>query len=102
MAHCGPRPIDVLPGVPGIAEVLPGFETWDWNGVFAPAGTDAGMITKLNADMNAVVRLPAIAARLAELGALTPANAVEEFAAFREKQIAFFAAMVKAADIRIE
>jgi tripartite-type tricarboxylate transporter receptor subunit TctC len=102
MAHCGPRPIDVLSGVPGIAEVLPGFETWEWNGVFAPAGTDPAMITKLNADMNAVFRQPAVAARLVELGALTPANTVAEFTEFREKQIAFFAEMVKTADIRIE
>ena len=102
MAHTGPRPVEVLPGVPGIAETLPGFETWEWNGVFAPAGTDAGLIQKLNTDMNAVFRQPATAARLAELGALAPANTVEEFAAFREKQIAFFAEMVKAANIRIE
>jgi tripartite-type tricarboxylate transporter receptor subunit TctC len=102
MAHTGPRPVEVLPGVPGIAETLPGFETWEWNGVFAPAGTDAGLITKLNADMNAVFRLPATAARLAELGALAPANTVAEFAAFRETQIAFFAEMLKTANIRIE
>jgi tripartite-type tricarboxylate transporter receptor subunit TctC len=102
MAHTGPKPVDVLPGVAGIAEVLPGFETWEWNGVFAPAGTDAGLITKLNEEMNAVVRAPATAARLAELGALTRANTVAEFAALREAQIAFFAEMVKSADIRIE
>jgi tripartite-type tricarboxylate transporter receptor subunit TctC len=102
MAHAGPKPVEVLPGVPGIAEVLPGFETWEWNGVFAPAGTDAALITKLNADMNAVFRLPTTAARLAELGALAPANTVAEFAAFRETQIAFFAEMVKTANIRIE
>ena len=44
----------------------------------------------------------ATAARLAELGALTRANTVAEFAAFRETQIAFFAEMVKTANIRIE
>jgi tripartite-type tricarboxylate transporter receptor subunit TctC len=102
MAHCGPQPIGVLPGVPGIAEVLPGFETWEWNGVFAPAGTDPALIARLNGEMNAAFRAPATAARLAELGALTRANTVAEFAAFRETQIAFFAEMVKTANIRIE
>jgi len=102
MAHTGPKPVDVLPGIPGIAEVLPGFETWEWNGVFAPAGTDPGLITRLNQEMNAAFRVPAVAARLAELGALTPPNTVAEFTAFRETQIAFFADMVKAADIHIE
>ncbi len=102
MAHTGPQPIEVLPGIPGIAEVLPGFETWEWNGVFVPAGTDPGVIAKLNAEMNAVFKTPATAARLAELGALTRPNTPAEFAAFRETQIAFFADMVKAANIRIE
>jgi tripartite-type tricarboxylate transporter receptor subunit TctC len=102
LAHTGGRPIDVLPGVPGIAETLVGFETWEWNGVFAPAGTDAALIARLNEEMNAVFRAPATAARLAELGALTRPNTVAEFAEFRETQIAFFAEMVKAANISIE
>ena len=102
MAHTGPKPVDVLPGVPGIAEVLPGFETWEWNGVFVPAGTDPGLIARLNEEMNAAFRTPAIATRLAELGALTQPNTPAEFGAFRESQIAFFADMVKAANIRIE
>ena len=70
--------------------------------MFAPAGTDPGLITQLNEEMNAAFRVPAVAARLAELGALTPPNTVAEFAAFRETQIAFFAEMVKTANIRIE
>jgi tripartite-type tricarboxylate transporter receptor subunit TctC len=102
MAHTGPKPIAVLPGIPGIAEVLPGYETWEWNGVFVPAGTDAGLIAKLNREMNAAFAVPAIAARLVELGALTPPNTVHEFTDFREKQITFFAEMVKLANIRIE
>jgi len=70
--------------------------------VFVPAGTDPGLIARLNDEMNAVFRAPATAARLAELGALTRPNTPAEFAAFRETQIAFFADMVKAANIRIE
>jgi tripartite-type tricarboxylate transporter receptor subunit TctC len=102
MAHCGPQPIEVLPGVPGIAEVLPGFETWEWNGVFAPAGTDPALVTRLNAEMNAAFQLAPVAARLAELGALWHPNTVAEFATFREGQVAFFTEMVKSANIRIE
>ena len=48
------------------------------------------------------MKMESVAKRLAELGALTQANTVAEFTAFREKQIAFFAEMVKSADIRIE
>jgi tripartite-type tricarboxylate transporter receptor subunit TctC len=102
MAHTGPKPVEVLPGVPAISEVIAGFETWEWNGLFAPAGTDAALISRLNAEVNAVMKMESVAKRLAELGALTQANTVAEFTSFREKQIAFFADMVKSANIRIE
>jgi tripartite-type tricarboxylate transporter receptor subunit TctC len=103
MAHTGPEPVvEVLPGVPAISEVLPGFVTWEWNGFFVPAGTDAGLITRLNTELNQVIRDPAVLQRLAELGALTRANTPAEFAAFRDEQIDFFTRMVKSANISIE
>jgi tripartite-type tricarboxylate transporter receptor subunit TctC len=102
MAHCGLGPLNVLPGVPAMADTLPGFETYEWNGVFAPAGTPLGIIARLNAELNATIRDAAVAERLKTLGALTRANTVEEFTAFREQQIEFFAGMVRMANIRID
>ena len=102
MAHTGPQAVAVLPGIPAISEVLPGFVTYEWNGVFVPAGTDTGLITRLNTEFNEVIKDAAATQRLAEIGALTKANTVAEFAAFREQQIEFFAEMVKSANIRIE
>jgi tripartite-type tricarboxylate transporter receptor subunit TctC len=102
MAHTGPKPIDVLPGVPAISDTLPGFVTWEWNGMFAPARTDSALIARLNVELNQVIVDPAVQQRLAELGALTKANTVDEFAQFREQQIEFFADIVKTANIRIE
>ena len=102
MAHCGPEPISVLPGVPAMASTLPGFETWEWNGIFTPAGTDPGIIRHLNTELNQVIRDATVLERLNGLGALTRANDVEQFASFREQQISFFADMVKLANIRID
>jgi tripartite-type tricarboxylate transporter receptor subunit TctC len=102
LAHCGPKPIEVLPGIPGMSEFLPGYETWEWNGVFAPAGTPAALLQQLNTELNAVIRDPTVVAKLEGLGALVRPNSIEEFSAFREQQIAFFADMVKRADIRID
>jgi tripartite-type tricarboxylate transporter receptor subunit TctC len=101
MAHCGPQPIAVLPGVPAMADTVPGFESWEWNGVFVPAGTDAGIIRHLNTELNGVARDADALQRLNGLGALTRANSPEQFADFREAQIRFFADMVRMADIRI-
>ena len=102
MAHTGPEPVAVLPGVPAIADTLPGFVTWEWNGLFAPAKTDNGLVTRLNGELNQILQDAATQKRLDELGALTKANTVAEFTAFRDQQIAFFAEIVKTANIHIE
>ncbi|MFC7693582.1 Bug family tripartite tricarboxylate transporter substrate binding protein [Paeniroseomonas aquatica] len=102
LAHCGPAPIAQLPGIPGFAETLPGFETWEWNGVFTPAGTPGEVITRLNAELNATIRDSVVIERLTGLGALTRPNTVEEFAAFRDQQTEFFTGMVRMANIRID
>ena len=102
LAHCGPAPIASLPDIPAMASFLPGFETWEWNGIFAPAGTPAEIIGQLNTELNAVIRDPVTIGKLDAIGALPRANTVEEFAGFREQQIAFFADMVRKADIHID
>ncbi|GGC44458.1 MFS transporter [Siccirubricoccus deserti] len=102
MAHCGPEPIPVLPGVPAMVETLPGFETYEWNGLFAPAGTPREVIQRLSTELNATIRDAAVLERLHTLGALPRANTPEEFATFREQQITFFADMVRMANIRID
>jgi tripartite-type tricarboxylate transporter receptor subunit TctC len=103
LAHCGPPgAFSVLPDIPAVADTLPGFEAWEWNGIFAPAGTPAELVGQLNAALNAVIADPAVQERLTGLGATTRANSVADFTAFREQQIAFFADVVKLADIRID
>ena len=59
-----------LPGyenVPTVAETYPGFSLSGWLGVFAPAGTPPGVIDRVNADVDTVLRDPAVVARLREL-----------------------------------
>ena len=67
LAHTGRGRLATLPDVPAVAETLPGFEAYEWNGVFVPAGTAPEIVAKLNAGLNAVLRQPDIGARLAQL-----------------------------------
>jgi tripartite-type tricarboxylate transporter receptor subunit TctC len=102
LAHTGPAPVGVLPGVPAFAETLPGYETWEWNGFFAPAGTPPAVVRDYNAALNAVVADPPVLERLTGLGALIRPNTAGEFSAFRDQQFAFFAEMVRMANIRVD
>jgi tripartite-type tricarboxylate transporter receptor subunit TctC len=74
-----------LPGyenIPTAAETVPGFESIGWFAIFSPAGLPAPVVERINADMNRVMAMPDIVARLAELGVYPnpgPQKQVEQF-----------------------
>jgi tripartite-type tricarboxylate transporter receptor subunit TctC len=57
-----------LPDVPTLAEALPGVEVDSWQAVFAPAGTPAGILARLNAAFIAVVTAPDVTETLLRQG----------------------------------
>jgi tripartite-type tricarboxylate transporter receptor subunit TctC len=58
----------LLPDVPALAEFVPGYEASAWYGVGAPRSTPAGIVARLNQEINAALADPAIKARLVDLG----------------------------------
>ncbi len=91
-----------LPGVPAIAEVLPGFEATAWVGIFAPAKTPAEVTTKIQSETKRILALPDVAQRMKEFGATPVANAPQEFAAFVAKDTEKWRSLVQTAKIKIE
>ena len=92
-----------LPNVPTIAESgLPGFDYNLWIGMYAPAGTPAEIVDKINADVARAVATPEVKERLAALGAepmqMTPA----EFHKFMRDEMEDGAKVVKAAGIKAQ
>jgi len=59
---------EVLPEIPTVGEILPGYEATGWQGIGAPKNTPTEIITKLNSEINAAFADPKIKARLADLG----------------------------------
>ena len=70
-----------FPDVPTIAETLPGYETYSWNALFAPAGTPAEVVERLNAAALAALADPAVAGRMDEFSAEIVGSTPEELAA---------------------
>lgn len=62
------QPVDFLPGVATVNQVVPGFEFQSWLGVAAPAATPAAVVERLNRDIHRVLEQPDMRQRLAELG----------------------------------
>jgi tripartite-type tricarboxylate transporter receptor subunit TctC len=101
IAHTGKGRLASLPDVPPISDTLPGFEAFEWNGVFVPHGAPAAIVQKLNADLNAAILSPKVTARFAELNVQSQQNTPAEFGAFVAGQMQLWSRVVKEANIKL-
>jgi tripartite-type tricarboxylate transporter receptor subunit TctC len=99
-----PRRVSSLPDVPTTAEAgIPDCTISSWYGVFAPVGTPAFIVRKINSDLNRTLDLPDVKERMQELGAdELRTNTPEAFSAMVKQEIARYSKVIKAAGIRIE
>ena len=92
-----------LPDVPTVSESgVPGFVSNSWIGILAPAGTPEDIVAKLQREINAVVHAPDIEERLAGLGITASGNTPQEFRSQIASDLARYAEVVKAANIRAD
>ena len=94
---------ELLPDVPTIAEAgVPGYESVSWYGLFAPAGTPAEIIRKLNAETVAVLQTEDVRRRLTESGVLPVSSAPDAFAAYITAETARWGKLIRANGIKAE
>jgi tripartite-type tricarboxylate transporter receptor subunit TctC len=68
------------PGLPAVAEFVPGFEAVAWHGFLAPAGTPDAVVDKLSMEIQAFMRRPETVQKFQELGAVAVATSPDAFA----------------------
>ena len=101
IAHTGKGRLKSLPDIPPMSDTLPGFEAYEWNGVFVPHGTPPAIVSALNGAINEALGAPEIKERFEQLNIASRPNTPEEFRAFVKDQIARWAKVVKEANIKI-
>lgn len=83
------QPVSLLPGVPSIGSVVPGYEASSWNALVAPAATPADVVDKLSVQANRILRQPDVMARFRSIGSEavggTPAELENFFAEERPR-----------------
>ena len=90
------------PDIPTIAEAgVPGYESGQWYGLFAPAGTAQEIIVWLHREATVILRAANIRERLAADGLEVVASSPEEFAALIKADIEKWTKVVKAKGIRL-
>ena len=92
-----------LPEVPTFDEEgIKNFEVLNWYGVMAPGATPRDLVGKLNADINRVMREPAVKARLEQVGTQLRETTPEEFAAFMRTELAKYGKLIQDANIKLQ
>lgn len=95
--------VAAMPDVPTFAEAgLPAMEHSVWIGVLAAAGTPPDIVRRLNREIVAILREPAITQRFVELGFEIVASTPEEFGAQMRQDYERFGTLVKNARIKID
>ena len=101
LAVTGGQRMAALPGVPTVSEAaLPGYDSAGWFGLIAPAGTPADVVQRLSLALRE--DLPALAPRLLAVGAVPHWLGPEDFATFIRAESSKYAALIRAANIRVE
>jgi tripartite-type tricarboxylate transporter receptor subunit TctC len=96
------RRLDAAPGVPPIAETYPGFETgssWDF---FAPVGTPAEILAKVNAEINRILAMPDVRERLVGQAMYPIGGTPEQLAARVKQNYEKWGGIIRRLDLKLE
>ncbi len=92
-----------LPSVPTMLESgVAGFPQQSWNGLLAPAGTPASIVSQINADVNDTMQSPGLKATMAKLGFEPKTMSPRDLAVFLADDTLKWAAIVKATGVKVD
>jgi tripartite-type tricarboxylate transporter receptor subunit TctC len=103
LAVMSPERSPAFADVPTLKEAgLPSLEVETWYGAFAPAGTPAAIVAKLNTEINALLRQPDVRELLARQGMAAAGGPPERFGELLKLELARWARVVAAAGIKAD
>ena len=89
-----------FPDLPAVSETLPGFEVVAWFALFAPAGTPAAIVARLNAESNRALSLAEVREKIAAAGSDPIGGTSDELARFLASDIAKWTRVTRDAGIK--
>ena len=91
-----------MPNVPTVAETVPGYEVISWQAIFAPTGTPKPIVDRLHSEIAKIRAEPDVRERLAKLGMQGADMTTAQVAEFQNAEVAKWAQVIKAANIKLE
>ncbi len=92
----------VVPDVPTMDSVYPGFESANWYAMFAPAGTPEAIVNRLSAEASKALKTRELREFIARDGAEPVGSTPQEMAAFSRREVERYAKVIKAGNVRVE
>jgi tripartite-type tricarboxylate transporter receptor subunit TctC len=92
----------VLPDVPAMGEILPGYEFSAWYGLGAPKATPVDIVERLNREVNAALADPQFGAQLLDLGGIPLPGSPADFARLVATDTDKITQLIKAANLVLE
>lgn len=102
LAVSSPKRLAILPDVPTVAETIPGYELTGWQGFWAPAGTPAAIVQRLNEAMVKVIHTPEMQKRIQDLGYEPLGSSPKVMADRIRSELVEWTSVIKQANISIE
>jgi tripartite-type tricarboxylate transporter receptor subunit TctC len=100
LAVTSAKPSALTPGLPTVAQTLPGYEVASRLAIFAPAGTPTPIVIRLNEEIVRVLNQPEVKKRFHTTGIETVGDSPEALAALIKSEIARMGKVIKEAGIR--
>ncbi len=97
-----PEPTPLVPGVPAVAELLPGYAVEAWFGVLAPAGTPAPVVARLHGAIAGAIAQSELRERFRALGAVGSAISPAQFGSAIAAEAQRWASVAREAKLRID
>ncbi|MFZ0426351.1 MAG: tripartite tricarboxylate transporter substrate binding protein [Xanthobacteraceae bacterium] len=102
LAVTSAKRLATLPDLPPVADFVPGYQAFAWQGVAAPKNTPPEIVAKLNAEINAALADAKIAARITDLGGIPMPMSPAEFGGLIANEIEKWGKVIKFANIKAE
>jgi tripartite-type tricarboxylate transporter receptor subunit TctC len=102
LAVASEKRLPSMPDVAAVSEILPGFESAAWYALVAPPNTPKAIVTKINADVNEILKMPEVQEKLSKFTADVYGGSPEKASKYIKEEIVRWKGVIKAADIKLQ
>lgn len=92
----------VLPDVPAMREVIPGYVLPFWTGLYAPAKTPKEIIERISVETAKIAKMPEVISRLSDVGVEAVGMPATQFETFWHQQLDYYKKIAEANNITVE